>query len=75
MKAIALSIRLHIQHSKLQSLKTLIPEMSLTLKEFIKKVKEIFKLSETEAVKFSRYIFEKEEMLKDGKIEYKEDKS
>jgi len=74
-RPIALSIRLHIQHLKIEHLKSVIPEISLTLKEFCEKTKEIFKLSETEAIKLSRYIFEKEAMIVNGKIQYKENKN
>jgi hypothetical protein len=74
-KATALSIRLHIMHNKIPSVKSIFSTISYSLEKFRDIIIQKFSLSEEEATKISRFIFEGESALLNNKIEYKADKS
>ncbi|CAI2360681.1 unnamed protein product [Moneuplotes crassus] len=73
--AIALSMRLHISKMEIEDLKEIFPETSFTLESLRLKVKELFRLEDEQALKISRYIFEKDEPILNGAVKFDENKS
>ena len=74
-KPIALAMRLHIQNYKWKNLSPLITEKSVSLKDFSALLQEKFKIEEFEAFMVSRYIYEKDSALLNGKIKFEETKT
>lgn len=62
-------------YNKIPSLKSLFPAISYTLLEFKEILKQKFSLTQEDALKVSRLIFEAESALLNGKVQFKEDKS
>ncbi|CAI2364847.1 unnamed protein product [Moneuplotes crassus] len=74
-RPIAFSLRLHISDMGIDSLKSVFSDISFTLNSFKDRVQKLFKLENEDGLKLARYIFEKDTVRHNGKIEFEPEKS